>query len=132
MYRDGTLHNNMTCIGTEHYIMMWMWNVHGQSINQRSRMWKDGTLHNHKECTKTERYCLHHYSEQLTRTFAVLVQKQYCLILLFWSTARHLFTFAEAGISIILGRWVIACSIAGMNTVFLKHKNLFLKRFWKA
>ena len=36
-------------------------------------MWKDGTLHNHKECTKTEHYCLHHYSEQLTRTFAVLV-----------------------------------------------------------
>ena len=34
-------------------------------------MWKDGTIHNHKECT--ERYCLHHYSEQLTRTFAVLV-----------------------------------------------------------
>ena len=31
MYQDRALHNNMTCTGTEHYIMMWMWHVQGQS-----------------------------------------------------------------------------------------------------
>ena len=34
MYRDGTLHDDVDVehTGMGHYIMMWMWNVEGQSI----------------------------------------------------------------------------------------------------
>ena len=45
MYRDGTLHNNMTCAGTEHYMDRALpgeiWNVEGQNITTLYGMWKD-------------------------------------------------------------------------------------------
>ena len=60
MYRDRTLHNNMTCTGTEHYIMMWMWHVQGQSITLSDL--ECGKMEHYIECTRTEHYCLHHHS----------------------------------------------------------------------
>ena len=60
MCRDGTLDNNMTCTGTEHYIMMWMWHVQGQSITLSDL--ECGKMEHYIECTRTEHYCLHHHS----------------------------------------------------------------------
>ena len=61
MYRDGTLHNDEDgeCTGTDNKAL--------PRYLECSR-----TTHD-MECTRKEQYCLHHYSEQLTRTFAVLV-----------------------------------------------------------
>ena len=61
MYRDGTLHNDEDgeCTGTDNRAL--------PRYLECSR-----TTHD-MECTRKEQYCLHHYSEQLTRTFAVLV-----------------------------------------------------------
>ncbi len=34
----------MECIGTEHYIIMWMWNVQGWNITKQYGMYRDRTL----------------------------------------------------------------------------------------
>ena len=64
-------------------------------------MWNDRTLHNHKECTKTERYCLHHYSEQLTRTFAVLVSSEIIHVSLYVSLKASMKIHSQGCMAVI-------------------------------